>query len=192
MPADKNWIYDPTQNPYHNCPAHHQFEVNLVSWRLEISEVELTYDDTANVMIIDGHTLPCYFADGFCKPTTKTPFTLVWFNDDFCLIITLQDFIGRMTKIEDRYWIETDSFVHSPHPVKPKTTSGIKGTSIHMFLLLIHKILIIQVFHALKYTLQHKHSVANQIHCILHNIQTFLLQTRMVLTCIQDNPILIP
>ena len=25
MPADKNWIYDPTQNPYHNCPAHHQF-----------------------------------------------------------------------------------------------------------------------------------------------------------------------
>ena len=33
-----------------------------------------------------------------------------------------------MTKIEDRYWIKTDSFVHSPHPVKPKTTSGIKGT----------------------------------------------------------------
>ena len=98
MPADKNWIYDPTQNPYHNCPAHHQLEVNLVSWRLEISEVELTYDDTPNDMIIDGHTLPCYFADGFCKPTTN------------------------------RYWIETDSFVHSLHSIKPKTTSGIKGT----------------------------------------------------------------
>ena len=128
MPADKNWIYDPTKNPYHNCPAHHQFEVNLVSWRLEVSEIELTYDDTSNDMIIDGHTLPCYFADGFCKPTTKTPFTLVWFNDDYCLIFTLQDFIGRMTKIEDRYWIETDSFVHSPHPVKSQTASGIKGT----------------------------------------------------------------
>ena len=61
MPADKNWIDDPTQNPYQNCPAHHQFEVNLVSWRLEFSEIELTYDDTANVMFIDGHTLPCYF-----------------------------------------------------------------------------------------------------------------------------------
>ena len=128
MPGDKNWIYDHTQNPYHNCPAHHQFEVNLVSWRLEISEVELTYDDTANVMIIDGHTLPCFFADGFCKPTTKTPFTLVWFNDDYCLFFTLQDFIGRMTNIEDRYWIETDSFVHSSHSIKPKTISGIKGT----------------------------------------------------------------
>ena len=128
MPADKNWIYDPTQNPYHNCPAHHQFDVNLVSWRLEVSEVELTYDDTSNDMIIDGHTLPCYFADGCCKPTTKTPFTLVWFNDDYCLIFTLQDFIGCMTKIEDRYLIERDSFVHSPHSIKPKTTSGIKGT----------------------------------------------------------------
>ena len=65
-------------------------------------------------MIIDGHTLPCYFADSFCKPTTKTPFTLVWFNDDFCLSFTLQDFLGRITKIEDRYI--------------PETTSGIKGT----------------------------------------------------------------
>ena len=33
-----------------------------------------------------------------------------------------------MTKIEDRYWIETDSFVRSPRSMKPKTTSGIKGT----------------------------------------------------------------
>ena len=120
MPADKNWIYDPTQNPYHNCPAHHQFEVNLVSWRYEISEIELTYDDTANVMSIDGHTLPCYLADSFCKPTTKTPFTLVWFNDDYSLISTLQDFIGRMTKLK----IDTGSKpipLYIPHnPLNPK------------------------------------------------------------------------
>ena len=71
MPADKDWIYDPSRKPYHDCPAHRHFEVNLVSWRLEVSEIKLTYDDTGNVMIIDGHNLPCYFADG--KPTTKTP-----------------------------------------------------------------------------------------------------------------------
>ena len=80
-------------------------------------------------MIIDGHTLPCYFADGFCKPTTKTPCTLVWFSDDFCLIFTFQDFMGRMSKIDDRYWIETDSFVHSSTPKKSTTNNGIKGTS---------------------------------------------------------------
>ena len=87
MPADKDWTYNPTKSPYHNCPAHHQFEVNLVSWLLELSEIELTNADTENVvMIIDGHTLPCYFADGFCQPTTKTPFTRFWFSDDFRLI----------------------------------------------------------------------------------------------------------
>ena len=98
MPVYKDWIYNQNQNRYHNCPAHHQFEVILVSWRLEFFETELT----ENVMIIDGHTLPCYFADGFCKPTTETPFILVWFSDDICLIFTLQDFIGRMTKDENR------------------------------------------------------------------------------------------
>ena len=65
------------------------------------------------VFFLDGHTPPCYFADGFCKPTTKTPFTLVWFSDDFCLIFTLQDFLGQMTKVEDEFWIKTKSFVHS-------------------------------------------------------------------------------
>ena len=79
-------------------------------------------------MIIDGHTLPCYFADGFCKPTTKTPYTLVWLSDDCCLIFTLQDFMGRLT-IEDRYWIETDSFIHSSIPKKSTFNNGIKGTS---------------------------------------------------------------
>ena len=129
LPACKDWIYDPTRNPYHNCPAHHHFEVNRVSWRLEISEIELTYDYSQTVMIKDGHTLPCYFADGFGKPTIKAPLTLVWFSDDFCLIFTLQDLLGRMAKIENRYWIETDSFVHSPHSTKPKATSGIKGAA---------------------------------------------------------------
>ena len=29
-PADKNWINDPNKNPYHNYPAHHQFEVKFL------------------------------------------------------------------------------------------------------------------------------------------------------------------
>ena len=42
-----------------------------------------------------------------------------------------------MTKIEDRYWIETDSSVHSSHSIKPKTTSGIKGTE-HPYVYALH------------------------------------------------------
>ena len=45
-------------------------------------------------MIIDGHNIPCYFAEGLWKPTTETPYAFVWFTDDFCLTFTLQDFIG--------------------------------------------------------------------------------------------------
>ena len=52
-------------------------------------------------------------SDGFCKPTTKTPYTLTWFDEKFCLIFQLQEFIGRMTRIKDRYWIETDTFIET-------------------------------------------------------------------------------
>ena len=61
-------------------------------------------------MIIDGHTLLCYFADGFCKPTTKTPCISVCFGEDFCLVFTLQNSVGRMTKNKDKTWIETNFF----------------------------------------------------------------------------------
>ena len=49
IPTDKIWLHDPKRNPIHKCPGHHQFEVNLVSWRLAISQLELAYDDTENV-----------------------------------------------------------------------------------------------------------------------------------------------
>ena len=109
---------------------------------------------------MDIHT---QFADGFCKPTPKTPFTLVWFIDDFCLNFTLQDFPGRMTKIENRYWNETDSFVHSPHSKKPKQLQVLKAQNTHMFMLLLYNTLTTPVSHVLKYILQLKHSVVNKI-----------------------------
>ena len=77
MPADEKWLYDPIRNPLQNCPAQHQFEVNLVSWRFQTSEIDITYDDTLNVIIKDGHTLPSYFLEGFCKLLTKIPYTIV-------------------------------------------------------------------------------------------------------------------
>ena len=167
--------------------ANHQFEVNLVSWQLAISEVELPYDDTQNVMIIDGHTSPCYFADGFCKPTTKTLYTLVWFSDGFGLIVTLQDFIERMTKIEDRYWIETDSFVTLLFLKSLPSKVIIKVLLIIMSMLHMHKTHITQVFHALKYFPWLKPFVVNLNLYILHNTLIFLLLTLKDLICAQDN-----
>ena len=166
MPADKDWIYDPSRNPYHSCPAHHQ--VNLVSWRLEVSEIELTYDDTENNMIIDGHNLPCYFAEGFCKPTTKTSFTLVWFSDDLCSIFTLQDFIGRMTKLKiDIGLKQTLSYILQilKNLIKHRV---LNEHHLLKYMLHIHKIHTIPIFHVLKYFRMLKHFVAHLILSILH------------------------
>ena len=79
-------------------------------------------------MIHDGHILPCYHSDGFCKPTTKTPYTLTWFDEKVCLIFQLQEFIGGMTRIKDRYWIETDTFIETANITQKFQTEGIKGT----------------------------------------------------------------
>ena len=64
-------------------------------------------------LIHDRYILPCYHSDGFCKPTTRTPYKLTWFDEKFCLIFRLQEFIGRMKRIKERYWIETDNFIES-------------------------------------------------------------------------------
>ena len=134
-------------------------------------------------MNIDGHTLPCYFADVFRKPTTKTPCTIGWFSDDFCLIFTLHDFVEGTTRIEDRYWIETDSFVHSSVPKNLTPLMVMKEILSHMYMLHIHKSPTTLVFHTLKsfYTL--KNFVENQNLLKQHNIQTFLFHTLMVLFC---------
>ena len=83
------------------------------SLKLRITDAETAYDDKNNQMIHDGFILPCCYLDGFCKPTTKTPYTLTWFDEKFCLIFRLQEFNGRMTRIKDRYGIETESFIES-------------------------------------------------------------------------------
>ena len=79
-------------------------------------------------MIHDGYILPCYHSGGFCKPTTRTPYTLTWFDEKFCPIFRLQEFIGRMTRIKDRYWIETDNFIESSNITQKLQTEGIQGT----------------------------------------------------------------
>ena len=78
-------------------------------------------------MIIDGHNLSSFFQMVFVNERTEpqNSFSLVWCSDVFCLILRLPDVIGRMTKIENRYRIEIDSFEHASHPKKHDTTSGI-------------------------------------------------------------------
>ena len=108
---------------------------------------------------------------GFCTSTTKTPYTLVWFSNDFCLIFTLYNFVGRMTQIEDRFWIETDSFVHCSKPnIQHMTLNELVS---HMSMLHIHKSHITLVSHVWKSFIMLKLFVVNQNLFMQYNIPTF-------------------
>ena len=127
-----DWIVNFTAKEYSRCRSDREHSIRIMitrkSWKLRIVNTIIDYDDKNNQLIHDGHILSCYHSDGFCKPTTKTPYTLTWFDEKFCLIFQLQEFIGRMTRIKDRYWIETDTFIETSNITQKFQTEGIKGT----------------------------------------------------------------
>ena len=53
---------------------------------------------------------------------------MTWFDEKICRIFRLQESIGRITRIKDRYWIETNNFIDSSNITKHLQTVGIKGT----------------------------------------------------------------
>ena len=73
----------------------------------------------------------------FCKPTVMTPYTIVWFPDELCLLFHIHTFIGKMTKIGKRYWLETDHFfnesynINTPPDSKPKDKSRLSRFEIY-------------------------------------------------------------
>ena len=111
---------------------------------------------------------------------------LTWFDEEFCLIFRLQEFIGRMTRNKDRYWIETDNVIDSTNITKHLQTEGIKATQ-YPIVKTPQSTVEIQVFPDLKYIPLHKPFVGNQNHYIQHNMTTFLLHIQMVLIRILDS-----
>ena len=80
----QDWIVNFTQNYYLRCRSDREHLITRKSWKLRITNAEITYDDRNNQMIHDGYILTCYHTDGFCKPTTRTPpYTLTWFDEKF-------------------------------------------------------------------------------------------------------------
>ena len=68
-----------------------------------VREIELTYDDKDIKLIKYGHTLRCLHDKGFCKPTVLNPITKVWFPEDLCSNVPIHSFIGRMSKLNNRF-----------------------------------------------------------------------------------------
>ena len=72
----QDWIVNFTQSHYSRCRSDREHLITRQSWKLRITYAEITYDNKRNQMNHDGYLLPCYHSDGFCKPTTRTPYIL--------------------------------------------------------------------------------------------------------------------
>ena len=92
-----------------------------------------------------------------------------------------------MTKIDDRYWIETDSFVHSQTQQKSSSFDGIKGTSFP-YIRAPHTVTPHNPSLSRFEIFPNAHTLNLNLYIPL-NILTFLLLILKDLTCIQDNQI---
>ena len=125
---NRDWIPEKGDNPHSRCSEKKEYLTDRDSWSLTIEEILLYYDDKRNKLSNEADTFPCLHSDGFCKPTVKHPYTIVWFPEEICLVFHVSNFIGRMSKINDRYYIETDDFFNTIGLNTEKTNQRIKPT----------------------------------------------------------------
>ena len=63
----------------------------------------------------------------------KHPYTIVLFLEEISLIFQISDFIGRMSQLETRFWLETDGFFISTGENTEKTRPTAKCISLSYF-----------------------------------------------------------
>ena len=54
-----DWIVNLTQNTYSRCRSDRKHLITRKSWKLRITNAEITYDDKNNQMIHEEDMLPC-------------------------------------------------------------------------------------------------------------------------------------
>ena len=103
------------------CWDRYDYNIEKDSWSLIIKEIVITYDEIINSFIMDTLYLVSVMMV-FCKPIIFTPFTIVWFPEELCLIFSITSFIGRMSKLNNCYWLETEHFFNNHSSTIPTDT----------------------------------------------------------------------
>ena len=66
------WIVNFIKISYSRGRSDREHFITRQSWKLRIVNTIIDYDEKNNRLIHDGHILPCYHSDRFCKPTTDS------------------------------------------------------------------------------------------------------------------------
>ena len=95
----------------------YEYKIEIGSWALIVREIERTYDHKDNKIFYHEHTLPCLLDDDFCEFIALTPFLIVCFSEELCLILAIHSSIGRMPELSNRYCLETNTSLVTITPI---------------------------------------------------------------------------
>ena len=114
-----DWIRS-TENLKSRCFVDQYYSFDKDRRSKIIGEASLDYDVNLGKPILQGHTLACLHSDGFCKPTLKHPSTNVWFPEEICFMFLISGFVGCVSKLNNRYWLETEDFLNCTGKISKK------------------------------------------------------------------------
>ena len=107
QPINYDWITS-IANSKLLCLYGQKYLTDRDSCSLIIAEISMDYDAKLDKILLEGHYPPYLFLIIFWKMTPKHPYSIVWFLEKKYLVFHIYDFIGCMSKLIKRYWLETE------------------------------------------------------------------------------------
>ena len=70
----KTWIPEASQNRHLLCNTKsNEMYINIISWQLKMSKIEIRYDNKQNELVYNGRILPRSYKDEYSEPTAQFP-----------------------------------------------------------------------------------------------------------------------
>ena len=104
QPKKYDWVTS-IGMPKSRCKNDNEYLIDNDSWSVIYEDISLDYDNELDKLILESHTFYVY-TDGVCKPTWNHPLTVVCFLEEKCSINHISDIIGRVSSVNNRYWLE--------------------------------------------------------------------------------------
>ena len=75
--------------------------------KILLEKIQITRDLKDNTITYQGIRLPSGNDQGYCDPTTRTQAKIVWFPEDTCTKFQVAKIYARITKFQEKYFIES-------------------------------------------------------------------------------------
>ena len=81
--------------------------INIVSWNLGFSEIQVHYIYKQKDLVYNGHVLPCSYKNENCQPTAHFPSWTFLFQIELCFVSFSHQLEAKTTKSKNRFRIES-------------------------------------------------------------------------------------